>query len=93
MKSTATIPTPKASGYLQQLCKHFSHKIPVEFTPDTGRITFEMGMATLSATDTVLTMHADAETPEQLERLEGVMGRHLERFAFREPLAINWVRN
>ena len=26
-----------------------------------------------------------------LERLEGIIVRHLERFAFREPLAVAWV--
>lgn len=92
MKSTATISTPKASGYLQQLCKHFGHKVPAEFTPEAGRITFEMGIATLTASDGVLALQVEADTPEQLERLESVMGSHLERFAFRDELAVVWAR-
>ena len=34
--SQATIPTTAASRYLQQLCKHWSHKFAVEFTPSTA---------------------------------------------------------
>lgn len=34
--STATISTTRASGYLQQLCMHFAHKVPVTFTPQAG---------------------------------------------------------
>ena len=29
--AVATVPTAHASRYLQQLCKHWSHKLPVEF--------------------------------------------------------------
>lgn len=32
--SEARIPTASASKYLQQLCKHWSHKFQVEFTPE-----------------------------------------------------------
>ncbi len=31
-QSTANIQTEYASRYLQQLCKHFAHKTPAEFT-------------------------------------------------------------
>ena len=36
----ATIPTVSASRYLQQLCKHWSHKFAVNFTPQHGTIPF-----------------------------------------------------
>ena len=39
--SHATIPTASASRYLQQLCKHWSHKFAVEFTPEHGTIPFD----------------------------------------------------
>lgn len=47
--STATITTSCASSYLQQLCKHFGHKVPVEFTPQTGTITLPFGTCLLNA--------------------------------------------
>ena len=83
------VATAHASRYLQQLCKHWSHKYPVEFTPQNGRI--EMSAA-------VLILDADAEGlglqltagPEDLERMEGVVAAHLQRFAFKEELAFDW---
>ncbi|MGB2407488.1 MAG: DUF2218 domain-containing protein, partial [Paracoccaceae bacterium] len=36
ISSSTTIKTQKASGYLQQLCKHFSHKIEVKFNGQDG---------------------------------------------------------
>ncbi len=88
--STITIATAKASRYLQQLCKHFSHKRPVEFTPETGWIEFDFGKADLAAGPDGLTMTANAGSDEDLARLRRVMASHLERFAFREELTINW---
>ena len=38
--STARVPTANGSPYLQQLCKHWSHNLEVEFTPETGRVVF-----------------------------------------------------
>lgn len=91
LKSTTVVATAKASGYLQQLCKHFGHKIEVEFTPDAGSISFDFGRSELSASPLELTMHALAETQEDLARLKKVMSSHLERFAFRENLQLNWT--
>lgn len=47
--STTTVSSDRASRYLQQLCKHFAHKVPVEFTTETGQITFPFGTCTLHA--------------------------------------------
>lgn len=86
--STAIVPTPKASGYLQQLCKHFGHKVPAEFTETDGTITFEMGTATLHAEGDRLHLSVVGD----LDRMETVVGGHLERFAFREDLKVVWTR-
>ena len=43
------VPTAHASRYLQQLCKHWSHKFPVEFTPENGRIEMSAGVLILDA--------------------------------------------
>ncbi len=89
-KTEAKIETAKASSYLQQLCKHFGHKVETSFTPEAGSIIFPFGTATLKADDSHLTMTAETETAEDAERLKKVMASHLERFAFREDLAISW---
>ncbi len=88
--ASVTIKTAKASGYLQQLCKHFGHKTDVEFTPETGRITFEFGRADLQVGPGGLNMTAQAQNDNDLARLKRVLVSHLERFAFRETLIIEW---
>ena len=69
---------------LQQLCKHFAHKLPVTFDPAQGRIEFSLGTCDLAAEAGPLTMRAEAPDPTALAQLEQVVSRHQERFAFRE---------
>jgi hypothetical protein len=88
--SQTEITTPQASRYLQQLCKHFAHKLPVTFDPAQGSIAFDIGDVRLAADDERLTIALTAPDGEQLERLKDVVIRHLERFAFREELAVEW---
>lgn len=90
--STAVVPTAYASRYLQQLCKHWSHKLAVEFTPLHGTIRFPSGAcATLDAGEEALTSTIAAPDAETLERMKTVLAEHLDRFAFREaPLPFAW---
>jgi hypothetical protein len=89
--STATIATAHASRYLQQLCKHWSHKFAVEFNTHHGTIPLPMGTATLIAGETALEVTVQTDDPERLERMQQVVAEHLDRFAFREaPLPFNW---
>ena len=88
----AQFATDRASRYLQQLCKHFEHKLPVSFTPQDGRIEFASGVCRLAAAQDRLTLRAEAPDEPALGQLEGVIVRHLERFAFRDPPQIAWRR-
>ncbi|MEO5640885.1 MAG: DUF2218 domain-containing protein [Sphingomicrobium sp.] len=99
--STALVPTASASKYLQQLCKHWSHNLAVEFTPDHGTVTFPKdgrggsspgdGVATLAVVEGGLEVRIDATSAGQLDGLKGALARHLDRFAFREaPLPFGW---
>jgi uncharacterized protein len=87
--AVARVPTAHASRYLQQLCKHWSHKYPVEFTPQNGRIEMSAGVLILDADAEGLGLQLTA-APEDVERMEGVVAAHLQRFAFRETLAFDW---
>ena len=100
--ATALVPTAGGSKYLQQLCKHWSHNLKVEFTPDRGTVVFPRdargadwpgdAVVTMSARDDALECRIDASAPEQLEGLKEVLARHLDRFAFREaPLRFDWT--
>lgn len=86
----AHVSTPNASRYLQQLCKHFGHKIPTEFDAEKGRIEFPFGTCALKAEGETLTLDV-AGQPDELERLKSVVDSHLVRFAFREALEVTWL--
>ncbi|MDB6178725.1 DUF2218 domain-containing protein [Paracoccus sp. Z330] len=87
--SRATIPTARARTYLQQLCKHFGHKVPVEFTPEDGQITLPFGVCALRADDSALTLTNTADA-DSISRMDAVIGDHLARFAFREDITMTW---
>lgn len=86
---TAIVPTEYASKYLQQLCKHFGHKVPVEFTSEEGRITLPFGSCDFKADNAQLTLTVSGDE-DKLERIEQVMADHLKRFAFREKIELDW---
>jgi hypothetical protein len=88
--SVATVATPNASRYLQQLCKHFQHKLPVAFDPHSGQIAYAIGNCSLIAGDGALTLFLSAPDPDRLAQLQDVVVRHLLRFAFREDMRIAW---
>ncbi|KQM65044.1 hypothetical protein ASE75_08325 [Sphingomonas sp. Leaf17] len=90
--SVARVPTGSASRYLQQLAKHWAHKMTVVFDTESATIDFPNGSR--------LEMRGDSETldvvltvPEDgnVARMRGVVEEHLNRFAFREaPLTFDW---
>jgi len=99
--ATASVPTSSGSKYLQQLCKHWSHNLNVDFTADHGTVIFPRdargadypgdALVTFDAGADALQVRIDASSPAQLEGLKGAVARHLDRFAFREaPLAFDW---
>ena len=101
VSATARVPTANASRYLQQLCKHWSHNLQVEFTPENGTVVFPRdargadwpgdAVVTFNVAEDGLDVRIDASADGQLEALKGAVARHLDRFAFREaPLAFDW---
>ena len=84
--------TPKASQYLQTLCKHFGHKVETRFDERQGTIAFPSTSIRLLATSTELLVGAEGTTPESAARIRGVIDSHLKRFAFREEFeAMEWA--
>jgi hypothetical protein len=90
-KAIAIVPTENGWKYLQQLCKHWSHKLDVELGERSGIVRFSEAVATMSTDDKALTVEIEAASDEVLERMKGVVSSHLDRFAFREaPLPFEW---
>jgi hypothetical protein len=92
MNATAIIATENARRYLGQFVKHFAHKLPfVRYeSNERGEVEFPLGLCTLDADATRLSIIVNAGTAEEIAQLKDVVDRHLLRFAFREDLAINW---
>ena len=89
-QAVASIATANASRYLQQLCKHWSHKFVTEFDAAAGRIDFEGATLSLGAAAGTLTLTLAAANAGRVARMESVVADHLKRFAFREELVIDW---
>jgi hypothetical protein len=92
--SNARVATANASRYLQQVCKHWSHKFAVEFTSERGRVPFaDARICEFEAEPQALVMHLEAPDEESLTRLQAVVVDHVKRFAFREDLGdVAWSR-
>jgi hypothetical protein len=88
--SRAAVPTEHASKYLQQLCKHWGHKRPVEFDSRHGSVQFDTATCRFEAEPGLLRVEIESADGDEARRMEGVVARHLERFAFREQLSFDW---
>ena len=91
IESSARVPTASASRYLQQLCKHWSHKFTVDLTPEHGRIDLPAGPCTLDAEPDALRVALSVAEADKLPRLKEVVEEHIRRFAFRETLVFDWA--
>lgn len=90
-KAEAVVRTANGKKYVQQLCKHWSHKLPVEMDGARGVVTFVGAQATLDPDDECIRITIAGAEQEQVERLKGVVAEHVDRFAFREaPLTYDW---
>ena len=90
--SVARVPTHSASRYLQQLCKHWSHRLTVAFDEGEGAVDFPNGSRLgLRADPETLDLLLRVPDGEDAARMREVVEEHLNRFAFREgPLTFEW---
>lgn len=88
--SHAEVATDKPVAYMRQLCKHFGHKVDASFGDDSGYIQFEFGRCELRTASQTLTLDVSAADAEGHERMERVIGSHLERFGRRDNLGVAW---
>ena len=88
--SRAEVATDKPAAYMRQLCKHFGHKVDAWFGEDSGYIQFDFGRCELHARDGQLELVVSASDENAHERMERVIGSHLERFGRRDELRVDW---
>lgn len=89
-QTSSKIKTDKASRYLQALCGHFNRKVRADWTEAKGDVNFGFGNCQMTANDTDLVIQIQAEKPDEFERLKSVIADHLERFAVKDGLKVNW---
>lgn len=85
-----TATTPSASLYMSKLCKHFRHKIHVEFDESSARAEFPFGLCLMQADKQALRFDCEAPSAEAAVRMRDVLDDHLPRFARKEGLTIEW---
>ena len=78
--------TPNASRYLQQLCKHFAHKVASEFNESAGIVELPGGKLSLKTQGHTLSIWIEGEDAKGMTKARYVLEDHLVRFAFRENL-------
>ncbi len=87
----ASVPTANGAKYMQQLCKHWSHKLEVDLSEQRGVVRFPAAVAIFEPGANALQVTIEGEEDETIERMKGVVASHLDRFAFREaPLRFDW---
>jgi hypothetical protein len=82
------IPTP--ARYMARLAKHFEHRVTVHRENDRAQIEFEGAPCSLVAHENTLDIRIEAKDREILERVRGVVDRHLKQVAAKETFEIEW---
>jgi hypothetical protein len=91
VQTESRLPTPNASTYIRQLCKHFAHKVTATYTETQGHVQFDGGSCEMIAEPETLIFRIHTDDAERIPMLQSVIDRHLEKFAVRETLPIgNW---
>lgn len=85
-----SVPTAHASKYLQQLCKHFAHKVEVRYSPNEGRVAFPPGKCLMNADAEELSFYCLAVEDRAVPVMKSIIDKHLVKFAWREELSYDW---
>lgn len=97
LRSEALVETSRASRYLVQLCRHFTHDAHsrsgwiVEFDDEHGVAEFGwIGSCTMQAQERGLLLRIRAADPLRRVILQRVMDSHVQRFGRRDGLTVCW---
>jgi hypothetical protein len=93
LRSRADVVTSTPERYAKQLVSHLGRKVTFDIDGPTS--TVQLGGATgqVVVGDGVITLLASGTDSEGVERVEHVLGSHLERFGTRDELSVTWERS
>lgn len=85
-------PAHRPERWAEQLVSHLSRTAPLESTAEGEELAIGSGRGVVRAEAARLVLLAHAPDAEALQRVEDVLGGHLERFAAREGVVVRWER-
>jgi len=88
--ASTQIPTAAASSYIRKLCRHFAHKVSVQFSEQDGQVQFLQGQCVMKADAEYLSIYMQAEAPEGIAAMQFIIDDHLKRFVRFETLSYQW---
>jgi len=86
----ATVDTSYGQEYLNKLCRHFAHKVPVILIKTQGRIEFPFGPCRIKVDARKMHLTIEINNDHQAEEAEKILEEHLLRMANLEQLEIKW---
>jgi hypothetical protein len=91
LTSRADVPTDAPERYAKQLVSHLGRKVEFAIDGPTSPAPIAGGTGVIEVGDGVITLLAKAPDAETLDRVQDVLGRHLERFGQRNELTVVWT--
>jgi hypothetical protein len=65
-------------------------QVHVEWSETHGTVTFDWGRCTMQVNPNALTLSVTASDEDSLQRVQDLVGGHLERFGTRDHLKVDW---
>lgn len=90
LTARAVVATDAAARYAKQLASHLGRRLEVRPEPEGDRLLFDEGSCLLVPGPDALELWASATSADALDRVQDVIGRHLERFGQRNELTVTW---
>ena len=87
----ADVRTDAPERYAKQLVSHLGRRTEWTTRGGTSTAAIAGGTGVVEVGDGVLTLLARASDAETLDRVQDVLGRHLERFGRRNELTVVWT--
>ena len=88
-QASISIATP--ARYMARLCNYFAHRVAVERDATSAKVSFPNAPCSLQATDDHLEIQIETDDAATLERLQGVVTRHLKQVAPDETFEVSWT--
>ncbi len=88
MRASAVVECAQPARLARAMGRHFGHKVPVETSERSTVVRLAAGAFELVVAERALIVHATADRPDDLARVEEVAANHLVRFARPERIEV-----